>query len=100
MEKKFKVYKLSYREFYYIGRTNNIKRRLNEHNSSFKRGNNKIFYNILRQHNVQDLKARVVVEIIGEYNSLADSKRFELYTILDYYFKNKNLYQKIPCIHR
>ena len=100
MEKKFKVYKLTYGDYYYIGRTNNIKRRLNEHNSSYKKGKNKIFYNLLRQDNVEDLKASVEVEIIGEYNTLADSKRFELYTILDYHFKGKNLYQKIPNIYR
>jgi len=91
----------------YFGRTKNPKSRLSQHISSCYNIKNKAyskeFYKYVRsiypnkESGSEALKQAFI--IIYTYKKLVDSKRMEMYLILDNYFnKGFTLYQKIPNI--
>jgi hypothetical protein len=79
----------------YIGTTNNLHRRQLEHNNLFKKGNNKLLYEKMRE-----LKFEGIIELIPMYEFATSlrSKRRECYEILKDYFGPNNLFQKVPNI--
>lgn len=79
----------------YVGNTNNIKRRQSEHNNHcFKRQVKKDLYNYLREIG----ETKIVLNVIKEFPSKVDAKRYECYLILEDYFTTKKLMQKVPNI--
>lgn len=95
-KKEYFIYKIQVNDIpIYIGRTNNLKRRTYQHNYyCFTKHINKELYNYIRSLNI----AIIELEIIFIYNSLIEAKRMECYLILQDYFNNKNLKQKVPNI--
>ena len=82
----------------YIGRTNCPIRRQLQHRNDFKKMTNKLlFINII--HHYPDFRSDdIILEIIKSFKSEVEAKRFECYLILGDYFKDKNLWQKVPNI--
>ena len=79
----------------YIGQTNNLHRRQLEHNNMFKKGDDKLLYEKMRE-----VKFEGIIELIPIYefpNSLK-AKRYECLEILKDHFGPNNLWQKIPII--
>lgn len=92
---KYKVYYIKHNDMIvYIGRTDNIKRRTYQHNYHYKKGKENQLYNYLRLNEVEVIE----LVIIESYKNKADSKRLEMYLILDDYFNGKELQQKVPSI--
>lgn len=84
----------------YIGHTNNIPRREKEHNYSFKKGFKKDLYNFIRaESTITNFDGYIITLIpIKEFKKKVDAKRYEMYLILDDYFNQKILKQKVPNI--
>jgi len=95
MIKKYKVYSIVHKnKVIYIGRTNNLKRREYEHNYNLRMEKSNLIYDYLREEKVD----KIVLKQLYEYNKKIDSKRMEMYLILDDYFNDKFLKQKVPSI--
>jgi predicted GIY-YIG superfamily endonuclease len=91
------VYSINYLDnIIYIGRTNNIKIRKHQHNNlCFKKLMNKEVYNFIREDtNIKQIDL-VIIKI---FKTKIESKRYEMLLILQSYFNNYKLYQKIPNI--
>lgn len=92
---KYFVYSLKINEDrVYIGSTNNIKRRLSEHNRLFKRGDDKYLYNEIRKLYGNDIIFEI--DILKEFESKLDGARYEAFLILYKYFNGMKLYQSVP----
>lgn len=94
----------------YIGYTNNIQRRTREHINLYKkvlqakletkedRRGIKALYLYLREQHIKP--EDINLDVIKVFNTRAQGKRFECYTILDYYFnKEWTLKQRVPIIN-
>ena len=83
-------------EIRYIGHTNNMQRRQKEHNQRcFKGGHKKILY-----HNIKtksDCK-EIVLQLVRNFTTKTEAKRYEALLILKDHFSNKMLWQKVPSI--
>ena len=81
----------------YIGRTNDLDDREKQHNYQFRKGTSKKLYDYIR---TIDFKDDIILEPIYIAKSKVEAKRFEMYTILWYYFEidKKQLKQNIPNI--
>lgn len=78
----------------YIGRTNNIKHRTYQHNYLYKKGQKKALYDYLKSIGFSD---SIELNIVYK-GSKIDCKRYEMKLILEDYFGDKNLKQKVPSI--
>lgn len=98
------VYEISVNDkIVYIGRTNNIDRREIEHRNGYKRylanpaDNNKQLYAFLSRHYVSP--SEIILKPIYLPKTKTEAKRYEMYTILFFYFNHPGqLQQKIPGI--
>jgi hypothetical protein len=80
----------------YIGRTNNLKRRQQEHRRDFRNGKNKLFYNYLRDNNFTE--EQIILTPLFYTKNKAESKQIEiLFIILDKWGERK-LQQRVPSI--
>jgi len=104
---KYKVYQIEISpELIYYGRTNDSERRLKEHiyhcnNPKSKQHNKQLYIEIRNIHKDDESALNCLksgFKVIFEYKNKADSKRKEIYLILDRYFNNKKLIQSIPKI--
>jgi len=103
--KVFTVYKIEVNNVIkYIGYTNNLKRREKEHIRAIYNikniAYNKEFYKYYREvYNDKESGCNVLkLGIIKEFKSKIDAKRYEAFLILNDYFSNKVLIQKVPNI--
>jgi predicted GIY-YIG superfamily endonuclease len=81
----------------YVGYTNNVKRRELEHNNlCFSVKKRKEFYNKLRQFHpeIKEIK----LEVCKRFKSKVKAKRYECLLILFDYFKEQELWQRVPRI--
>lgn len=89
------VYQVKYLDVVvYIGRTNNLLRRQKEHNRCLNNGDKKALYLFLQSKGVDE----IILEPVAENLKLVDAKRMEMLLILQDYFGEKNLKQKVPNI--
>lgn len=79
----------------YIGRTSDLKRRTYSHNYAFKRGEDKYFYNYLREIG---FKGKLELSVIIQCKTVVESKRIELFLILLDWLFTKELKNRIPNI--
>jgi predicted GIY-YIG superfamily endonuclease len=79
----------------YIGRTNDIRRRQNEHNRHFRNDVVKELYNNIRLLHKEYI---ITLEPIKTFKRKTDTKRYECLLILQDYFGSKILWQKCPRI--
>ena len=94
--KQFFVYAILYNnKTLYIGRTNNIHRRKLEHNRLYRKGKDKLLYDFLRTTN---FNGEFELVILNTFSTITESKRYELYLILQDHFTKKQFKQKIPAI--
>ena len=98
-KKTYIVYKIEFEgKIVYYGHTSNLKLRQYRHNyDCFTNKMSKILYNYLRDKGCR----RIELTPIIEYNSRVDTKRHELYLILQDYFNNNlelTVKQSIPKI--
>ena len=77
----------------YYGRTNNIIRRYNEHIRNINNGKQSLFYNYCRNNNTIPK-----IKILQSFDIVTEAKRYEMFLILQRYFDNQTLYQRIPSI--
>jgi predicted GIY-YIG superfamily endonuclease len=81
----------------YIGRTNDLKRRLYEHKRGFRLENKKELYDKLRE--LQLGEEVIILEPIKSFRKKTDAKRWECFLILqDYFNEERKLWQKVPRI--
>ncbi len=95
-KRTYTVYSIMYKKQpIYIGRTYDIKKRQKEHNRDFLNNKKKLLYDFLHQENYTS-----TIELIPlyEFYSLSDSINMECLLILEDYFKDKLLKQKVPNI--
>lgn len=95
---KYIVYQIRIKgEVKYIGYTKDIDQREKQHRSAFKRGVSKPFYNWLRTNNY---KGTMVLEPIYLAKTKVEAKRYEMYTILHFFFEypKGHLLNKVPNI--
>lgn len=91
-KQQFYVYRLtSSSGALYIGRTNNIERRIKEHQMNIKNGKSTLFYDSL-------VDGTFTYEILSTFKTKVEAKRYEMYLILQRYYSGEKLYQKIPNI--
>ena len=90
----FTVYKLTSKGglSVYIGHTNNIERRIKEHQMNIKNGKSTLFYDSIL------IDGTFTYEILSTFKTKVEAKRYEMYLILQRYYSGEKLYQKIPNI--
>lgn len=93
----YTVYTINYQSVpVYIGHTNNLKRRTYQHNyDCYKKQVKKPLYDWIRQ---QGIAEQIHLIPIKSFKTKTDAKRFETYLILQDYFEEKKLKQKVPSI--
>lgn len=79
----------------YVGYTNDIVRREKQHNYLLKKGKNKLLYNNIR---IIDKETNIKLITIKTFQNHVEAKRYECLLILIDYFKDKQLWQKVPQI--
>lgn len=102
----YSVYQIKIKDIIYIGYTNDHKRRLREHiyacYNSKSNAYDKIFYSAIRSLYGEKEKGKKELKkgfkVLYSTSRKTEAKRLEMYYILDRYFKNKVLYQKVPQI--
>jgi len=105
---KYIVYSITVNEFIYFGHTNNPNNRITQHiyscysNLPKNLAYDKQFYKMVRYIYPNKDNGSIALKrgfnLISGYNSKADAKRKEIYLILERYFSNEPIYQKIPNI--
>lgn len=89
------VYKIENKDkIIYIGRTNNIKRRTYQHNYNIRKGKGGNLYDYCKANNITEVE----LIVIREFKTKVESKRWEAYLILDSYFNDGDLVNKVPNI--
>lgn len=79
----------------YIGYTNDLERRVKEHNYlCFKKEKKKKLYDNIRINGGDKIELLVV----GSFRNRIDAKRFECFMILKDYFSDRLLWQSVPKI--
>jgi len=92
---KYKVYKILHDdEIIYIGRTNNLKRRTYQHNYNLKKGKENQLYDYCRRCNIDTIE----LITIDSFKKKVESKRMEMFIILQHHFSSNKLQQKVPNI--
>lgn len=81
-------------EIIYIGITNDLKRRQQQHNLNIKKNVNRPLYTHLNSLNISN----VTLTTLASFKSRVEAKRMECYLILQDYFNDKQLKQKVPRI--
>lgn len=94
--KEFFIYNIQYfGKVLYIGQTNNIKRRESQHNRNLKNPNkNQEIYKYLRELGAKEIK----LTLLETYSNRVTAKRRECFLILQDYFSEHKLKNKIPNI--
>ncbi len=97
---KYCVYKIEVNGVIrYIGRTNDFKRRSNEHRRGLKKGLKKKLYDTIKEQFGEEYE--LSIEVLETFKTKVESKRYEMYLILKIWWENKPefpLYQTIPPI--
>jgi predicted GIY-YIG superfamily endonuclease len=96
MKSKYYVYVLTTEDnsVLYYGRTNNINRRYKEHLRNITKGLKSLFYDYCRTN-----KITPQITILQSFDIITEAKRYEMFLILQRYFSNQTIYQKIPSIN-
>jgi predicted GIY-YIG superfamily endonuclease len=80
----------------YIGSTGDLKRREKEHNYlCFKKAKKKDLYDKIRALGSQ---THITLYLIKTFKTRVEAKRFEALLILEDWFNERNLWQKVPHI--
>jgi predicted GIY-YIG superfamily endonuclease len=77
----------------YIGMTDNLKRRQNQHTRAYIKGDSKYLYKQIRLNAPDE---PISLEIVREFDNRGDCKRYEALLILENYFRDRNLWQSFP----
>lgn len=89
------VYSIEFKgQVIYIGRTNNLKRRQQEHNRAIKNGKGKEVHIYCIDNGLES----IILIPLKEFKSKVDAKRYEMFLILTDYFGGRCLKQKVPQI--
>lgn len=100
------VYSIIIKDVVYIGITKDVNRRIKEHiyscYSSKSNAYDKVFYSVVRSLYSSKKEGMLAImkgfTVLHTTSNRTEAKRLEMFIILDRYFKNKPLYQKIPTI--
>lgn len=95
--KSYHVYIIEHNgDIIYYGRTNDLKRRQYQHNYNLRKDKENLLYTYLKENKVPE----IVLKSIYEYKTKIESKRMEMFLILNHYFNEDEftLKQKIPNI--
>ena len=81
----------------YIGYSKDLKKREYQHNYHYKKFQQKLIYNVIRQH---PYYSTVPIKLIAlrSFVLKTEAKRWEMYLILKDHFEKSLLHQKIPNI--
>jgi predicted GIY-YIG superfamily endonuclease len=95
-KKMYNVYCIIYEgQIIYVGMTDNIKRRTSQHNRMLRmQPESKELYKFLHEKGTTE----IILIPINTFESRTDAKRLEAYLILDDYFGDRLLKQKVPNI--
>jgi hypothetical protein len=102
-KKQYQIYYIEVNNIIrYIGMTDNIRRRSNQHNNLLKKGHSKTLYNKIREMYPDGYKIVLKPYTAFLYTDKVVAKRKEMQLILSYYFidypNELQLYQTIPNI--
>jgi predicted GIY-YIG superfamily endonuclease len=80
----------------YIGITNDLEKRQKQHNYLIKKDNKKMLYKMIKKTNGDNYY--ISLEKLKPFKEKVDARRFECLIILNDYFGQKKLWQRVPRI--
>lgn len=80
----------------YVGITNDIVKRQKQHNYLMKKMTKKMLYNMIKKTSGDDYY--ISLEKLKPFKTKVDARRFECLIILNDYFGQKALWQRVPRI--